>query len=403
MRPEDVGELARETGDRILLLVLDGLGGLPMEPGGETALEAARTPNMDELLRRGGCGLQDPVAPGITPGSGPGHLALFGYDPLAYRIGRGVLEALGIGFDLESRDVAARGNFCTVDEDGIVVDRRAGRIGTDEARELAERLDGIEVEGVRALVREVKEHRFLLVLRPDRDLAADVEDTDPGRPGVAPGRPRASAPPGRETAGLVEAWLREARERLSGRDRANMVLLRGFARLPDWPAFPEVYRMRSLALAAYPMYRGVARLVGMDAAEGPEDPAGLPAALSERGEGYDFVFLHVKDTDRAGEDGDFDRKVDVIERADAALPDLLGAREPGVLLVTGDHSTPAVMKSHSWHPVPFLLSGGIAGRRETARSFGEEECASGSLGRVRGRELLPMAAARAGRLGKFGA
>ncbi len=402
MRPEDVAELSRESGGRIVLLVLDGLGGLPVDRGRETALEAARTPHMDELLRRGSAGLHDPVAPGVTPGSGPGHLALFGYDPLAYRIGRGVLEALGVGFDLEPRDVAARGNFCTVDGDGIVADRRAGRIGTGEARELVELLDGIQVEGARALVRVVKEHRFLLVLRPDRDLSAEVEDTDPGRPGVEPRPIRASAPPGRETARLVTAWVEEARSRLAGREPANMVLLRGFARLPDWPAFPRAYRMRSVAVAAYPMYRGVARLVGMDAVEVPDDPGRLPAALEEAGEGYDFAFLHVKGTDRAGEDGDFDRKVAVIEEADAVVPDLV-PEEDGVVLITGDHSTPAVMRSHSWHPVPFLLSGGIGERPGPEGSFGEGTCARGEMGRIRGRDLMTLAAARAGRLGKFGA
>lgn len=403
MRPEDIRELTRETGDRVLLLVLDGLGGLPREAGGETALEAARTPHMDELLRDGGAGLQDPVAPGITPGSGPGHLALFGYDPLAYRVGRGVLEALGIGFDIREGDVAARGNFCNVDANGVVTDRRAGRIPTEEARELVQLLDGIEMEGVRALVREVKEHRFLLVLRSQRELSAQVEDTDPGRPGQEPGEPRPSSPAGEETAGIVGSWLDHASRRLSGRERGNMVLLRGFARLPDWPEFPEVYRMRSLAVAAYPMYRGVARLVGMEAVEGPVDPSGFPAIVRQRAGDHDFLFLHVKGTDRAGEDGDFDRKVAVIEAADAAVPELFSPGGRQVTIITGDHSTPATMKSHSWHPVPFLISGGIPGRRERARSFGEEECARGSLGRLRGRDLLPLAAARAGRLGKYGA
>lgn len=402
MELSDLREITREDGDRVLLYVLDGLGGLPGPDRPETALEAARTPNLDELVRRGGCGLHDPVGAGITPGSGPGHLALFGYDPTRYRVGRGVLEGLGIGFELEPRDVAARGNFCTLDEEGRVVDRRAGRIGTEPARELARRLDDIELPGVEVFVRSVREHRFLLVLRPADDLSSEVEDTDPGRTGVEPGAPAATGQGGGRTAGLVRSWLRAAREELRGEGAANMVLLRGFSSLPDWPRFPEVWRVRALAVAAYPMYRGVARLVGMDAVEGPERPGRLPALVRERGADHDFLFCHVKETDRAGEDGDFDRRVEVLEEADAALPELAGA-VGGVTLVTGDHSTPASLRSHSWHPVPFALGGGAGYRSAGAESFGERACRTGSLGWRSGCELMPMAMSHAGRLAKFGA
>lgn len=401
MELRDLAALVQPTDARVVLLVLDGLGGLPREPGGETELEAADTPHLDRLARRGGCGLHVPVAPGVTPGSGPAHLALFGYDPLRYRIGRGVLEALGIGYDLGPRDVAARGNFCTLDEEGRVADRRAGRISTEAAAPLVELLDGIRVEGVEATVRAVREHRFLLVLRFPEPVRAEVTDTDPGRTGEPPGEPRARDEESRAVAEAAARWLQAARERLGDRDEADMVLLRGFSTLPDWPPFPEVFGMRALALAAYPMYRGVARLVGMEArsVEDGLDPlfGALPAALED----HEFVFLHVKGTDRAGEDGDFDRKVSVIEEVDARVPELLDTG-PDVLLVTGDHSTPATMRSHSWHPVPFLLHGG-PGRRETAGSFGETACAGGIHGLVRGRELMPLVAARAGRIGKYGA
>ena len=402
MELSDAREVTREDGEPLLLYVLDGLGGLPGPDGGETALEAADTPNLDDMVRRGGCGLHDPVAPGMTPGSGPGHLALFGYDPLRYRIGRGVLEGLGIGFDLEPGDVAARGNFCTLDAEGVVADRRAGRIETEPARELARRLDGIELPGTEVFVRTVKEHRFLLVLRPDGDLSPDVDDTDPGQTGQEPRPPMPRSEAAELTAELVRRWLEEARGELRGEEPANGVLLRGFSSLPEWPRFPDVWRLRPLAAAAYPMYRGVARLVGMEAVEAPDAPSELPALVRERAGDHDFVFVHVKGTDRAGEDGDFDRRVAVLEEADAALPELASA-VGGVTLVTGDHSTPAALRSHSWHPVPFALAGGRGYRASDIGRFGESQCRRGTLGWRRGCELMPLAMSHAGRMAKFGA
>jgi 2,3-bisphosphoglycerate-independent phosphoglycerate mutase len=398
----DIRELRITEGESILLLVLDGLGGLPMEPGGPTELEAARTPNLDALAAAGDLGLHWPVAPAVTPGSGPGHLSLFGYDPLRYRIGRGVLEALGVEFDLQPGDIAARGNLCTVDSDGVVSDRRAGRISTEKAVPACEALDEIEVPGARVFVQAVKEHRFLVVIRMDEPSEADLDDTDPGRVG-APPRPVEAGTAGSEPlARVVRSWLDGVPDALSGHDPANMVLLRGFSQQPDWPGFPEVFGLRPLGVAAYPMYRGVARLVGMQAITVPEGPEHLLAAVREHGPDHDFMFLHVKATDKAGEDGSFDRKVAAIEEVDAIVSELVDAY-PGVHLVTGDHSTPAAMKSHSWHPVPFLLHGGPGRGEPTGVEFGECACAAGSLGRVHGRALMPLAMSRAGRLGKFGA
>lgn len=401
MRLEQIAPLARDSGRKILLFVLDGLGGLPLAPGGPTELEAAETPHLDRLARAGTCGLQEPVAPGITPGSGPGHLALFGYDPLVYETGRGVLEALGIEFPLEPNDIALRANFCTVDDEGRVTDRRAGRISTAEARPLAEKLDGIELEGARAIVRHVKEHRFLLVIRADGPLGAEVEDTDPGRPGELPEPPRARDDASKRTAGLIASWLAGAREVLADHERANMALLRGASTRPDWPRFPEVFGMRAFAAAAYPMYRGVARLVGMEAHAVDDEAESLADALERRFADYDFFFLHYKPPDRAGEDGDFERKAATIEVADRIVPRLLEAG-PDVVIVTGDHSTPSLLRSHSWHPVPVLVHGGAA-RGDASDRFGETACARGTLGLRRGKDLLPIAAARAGRLEKFGA
>ena len=396
-----IADIVHPSDGKILLLVLDGLGGLPLETGGLTELETARTPNMDALVTEGGCGLHDPVAAGITPGSGPGHLGLFGYDPLVYTIGRGVLEALGVEFDLQDGDVAVRGNFCTVDERGDIEDRRAGRIPTEESEPLCKLLDEIQIPGARWFVRPVREHRFLVVARPDRPQQSDIDDTDPEMTGVPPLPVTARTDASRPLADLFTAWVDDARETLAPQTRANMVLLRGFAQLPDWPRFPDVFGLRAFAAAAYPMYRGVARLVGMEAAGVDNTLDALAEVLEQQIDDFDFFFLHVKGTDKAGEDGDFDRKVRVIEEVDAIVPRLLAAG-PDVMIVTGDHSTPALMHSHSWHPVPFLLHGGPA-RNERATSFGETACLGGSLGHRHSWELMPLAMARAGRLAKYGA
>jgi 2,3-bisphosphoglycerate-independent phosphoglycerate mutase len=397
----DYAALVRPSETKVVLLVLDGLGGLPLEPGGPTELEAASTPNLNDLARSADLGLHEPVGPGITPGSGPGHLALFGYDPLRYRIGRGVLEALGVSFALEPGDIAVRGNFCTVDDSGLVTDRRAGRISTAEAARLAERLDAIPVPGAQVFVRAVKEHRFLLVLRPEGALDPGLADTDPGRTGLPPREVRAVKHPAQPTAELVAGWLEAARETLAGEPAANMALLRGFSRLPDWPRFQDVFGMRAFAAAAYPMYRGVAKLLGMTAVTVEERPDALAAELERAFADHDFFFLHFKPPDKAGEDGDFDAKVAAIEEADRIVPRLVEAG-PDVLLVTGDHSTPALLRSHSWHPVPYLLSADAV-RGSGADSFGERRCGEAS-GRPRlGKELMPMAAAASGRFGKYGA
>ena len=401
MKLETLAALARPSDRKVLLLVLDGLGGLPMTAGGPTALEAARTPNLDELARAGTCGLHEPVGPGITPGSGPGHLALFGYDPLVYETGRGVLEALGIEFPLGAADIAIRANFCTVDDAGRVVDRRAGRISTEEAAPLAERLDAIEMEGAACFVRHVKEHRFVIVLRPEVIGAADVDDTDPGRTGEKPLDPQPRNEASVAAAELMRTWVSHAREVLSDQPIANMALLRGASIRPDWPSFEEAFGMRGVAIAAYPMYRGVASLVGMSTRAVPDGAASLAPAYREEFGAFDFAFLHFKAPDKAGEDGDFDRKVAVIEEADAAVPDLMDVG-PDVVVVTGDHSTPALLKSHSWHPVPFLVHGGPA-RADATDRFGETACLAGSHGLRRGCHLMPIAAAHAGRLDKFGA
>ncbi|MFW5968771.1 MAG: 2,3-bisphosphoglycerate-independent phosphoglycerate mutase, partial [Persicimonas sp.] len=374
MKLSFIQNLLRDAETTIVLLVLDGLGGLPSGPEGRTELEAADTPNLDRLAADGICGLHSPVGPGITPGSGPGHLSLFGYDPIEYQVGRGVLSALGIGFDLQPGDVAARGNFCTVDEKGNVVDRRAGRISTETNEKMCELLREIDIEGVELHIETVKEHRMLFVLRGD-GLSGEIEDTDPQETGVPPEAPKPRTEAARDTARLVERFLDEAAKKLEDESPANMVLLRGFAQKPDWPAFEDSFGVRPAAIASYPMYRGVSRLLGMDVLEGPAPLEEKFAVVEEHWDDYDYFFVHKKSVDSRGEDGDFQKKVEAIEEADAVLPQLLDL-EPDVLLVTGDHSTPAQLASHSWHPVPVLLWSEHC-RTDAAERFAEDECVRG--------------------------
>jgi 2,3-bisphosphoglycerate-independent phosphoglycerate mutase len=385
---------------KIVLLSLDGLGGLPRPETGRSELETARLPNLDALAGAAACGLLRHVAPGITPGSGPGHLGLFGYDPLAYQVGRGVLEALGIEFDLRAGDVAARGNFCTVDAGGRITDRRAGRIPTEVCIRLTERLRSIRLPGVEVLVEPVQEHRFVLVLRGG-GLSGRLSETDPQALGTPPLPVRALEPAAARTAELVNAFVDEARRRLADAAPANMVLLRGFDKLPELPRFPEVYGLRAAAIAAYPMYRGLAKLVGMDVLKTGRTYADEIATLREHWQAYDFFFVHYKDTDKAGEDGKFDAKVDALERFDAFVPSVreLG---PDVLVVTGDHATPSVLAGHGWQPVPVLLWSRYCGADPVA-AFSERACAAGTLGTLPAHHLMPLVLANALRLTKFGA
>lgn len=385
---------------KIVLLVSDGLGGLPKEPGGKTELETAKTPNLDGLATRGVCGLSVPVLPGITPGSGPGHLGLFGYDPLKYEIGRGVLEALGIDFDLGPNDVAVRGNFCSVDAEGNITDRRAGRIGSDVGKRLVEKLDRITIPGVEVFVKPVKEYRFVVVFRGE-GLGGDVEDTDPQRTGVPPLDPEPRNEQSRRTAEVCKAFVEKARDALKDDHPANLLTLRGIAKKPHVPTFEEVYGMKAAAIAVYPMYRGLARLVGMYVLDAGQTLDDQMARLEKVWNDYDFFFIHFKYTDSTGEDGNFDAKVKRTEELDAAIPRVT-ALKPSVLIVTGDHSTPSKLKSHSWHPVPVVLAAETA-RFDACATFGESECLRGGLGTFEAKYLMPLAMAHAGRLEKFGA
>lgn len=396
-----ISSLAIPSDTKIVLLVLDGLGGVPLQPGGMTELETANTPHLDALARDGICGLHDPIGPGITPGSGPSHLALFGYDPLQHQIGRGVLEALGIGFDLQAGDMAARGNFCTVDDAGLITDRRAGRISTEKSTELVGSLRSIELPDVQTFVEPVKEYRFVLVLRSE-NLTGPLTETDPQRLGIAPLPVKALRPEAEHTAAEFNQWIAQARAILADHSPANMVTLRGLDKNPGLPSMKEVYGLRAAAIAAYPMYRGAARLVGMDVLPTGESVEEEMESLKTHWASYDFFFVHVKKIDSAGEDGDFDRKVSLIEQVDKVIGPTIQQLQPDVVVVTGDHSTPALLRSHSWHPVPVLLYSRHC-RSDEVQHFSERECARGALGRFPATEIMPLALANALRLTKFGA
>ncbi len=395
-------ELSVKTETKIVLLVIDGLGGLPMEPGGQTELEAAKTPNLDALAARSDLGLSRPVAAGVSPGSGPGHLGLFGYDPLHFQVGRGVLSALGVGFELQSSDLAARINFATLDDLGRISDRRAGRIPSEKGEELVALLnENLKLDGAEVFITHEKEYRAVVVFRGE-GFSGELSDTDPQRVGLEPlpVKPQDDSPKARESAELANAFVRRANEILADQHPANTVLLRGFGMHPALPSFEDAYKLDAAAIASYPMYKGLARLAGMELLQEGEGIAGEFETLKENWEAHDFFFLHVKPTDAAGEDGDFDRKASVLEEVDAQIPGLLDL-DPSAVAITGDHATPAKMKSHSWHGVPVLVNSPYT--LPTAEKFGERPCAGGSLGVFPAEEIMGYLMGHALKLNRFGA
>ena len=395
-----IQEIAQPSPSKIILLVMDGLGGLPHPQTGKTELETARTPNLDRLAATGICGLTEPVAPGITPGSAPGHLSLFGYDPVKYTIGRGILEAVGIDFDVRRGDVAARGNFSTIDEAGRVTDRRAGRLSDEKCVELCKLLDGQTINGVKIFVRPVREHRLVVMMRGE-GLAPDVSDSDPQKTGVPPLTIIAHSPAAEKLAKVANEFLGRAKEMLAKHHPANMVLLRGFSQHPDIPTMSEVFKLKPAAIASYPMYRGLAKLVGMDVLKTGKTIEDEIQTLKQNYGSYDFFFVHIKGTDTGGEDGNFESKVKVIENVDRLVPEVT-ALNPDVIVVAGDHSTPATFKGHTWHPVPFLLYSRWC-RPDDITKFSESSCASTSLSHLPATSLMVLAMANAQKLNKYGA
>ena len=395
-----IRELALTTPSKIVLLVMDGVGGLPDVQSGRTELETAHSPNLDRLAAEGITGVVEPVGPGISPGSGPGHLALFGYDPIACLVGRGALSALGVGFTLEREDVAARINFATVDAEGRVTDRRAGRIPTDFNRELVAELRQIRLPGVEIILETEAGHRAVVVFRAP-GLDDHLTDTDPQAVGIPPHPVRPTAPAAAKTADIANAWIAQAARLLGNRLPANYVLLRGFAKHPDIPTLPEIYKLNPAAIAAYPMYRGLGQLVGMKVLQTGATFADEVQTMREHWAEHDFFFIHYKYTDSTGEDGNFPAKVAAVEEVDRLLPELL-ALKPDVIAVTGDHSTPSRLRGHSWHPVPFMLHSEWVINDEVDH-FSERACARGQLGRFPSQEVMLHLMAHALKLQKYGA
>ncbi|WP_448588530.1 2,3-bisphosphoglycerate-independent phosphoglycerate mutase [Thermocrinis sp.] len=402
-------DLVQKNGSRILLIILDGVGGLPVK-NGLTELELAQTPNLDRLAKESALGMHIPVDHGITPGSGPGHLGIFGYDPLEFQIGRGILEALGLGIEVKDTDIAIRGNYATVEyQNGkvIVKDRRAGRIPTEENRRITQRIkEHIKsIDGVEVLVEPGMEHRIALVLRFPEPLAENshlINDTDPQKEGREVLKPVGENEQSQKVASVVEKLLEQVSQVLKDEPKANYILLRGFSQKPKMKSFQERFGLKACAIAVYPMYKGLASLVGMEVLsfEGQSIDDQIKV-LREVWDRYDFFFFHVKKTDSYGEDGNWEGKVKAIEKFDEKLPELLSLN-PDVLVITGDHSTPSVLKSHSWHPVPVLLkSPYVLGR--TSNRFTERECLKGELGIFPAKALMNLILAHSLRLSKFGA
>ena len=385
---------------KMVMLVIDGLGGLPVN--GKTEMEQSQIPNLDKLASKSICGLTDPISPGVTPGSGPSHLALFGYDPMKYQIGRGVLEASGIGVELAEGDLAARGNFATIDENGIIIDRRAGRISTEKNRALCDLLgNGIEeIEGVKITIRPGKEHRFVILFKGEglEDRLTDADPQKNGKPSV----PATAISDGATfSERIVNRFIKEATQLLKSQESANTVLLRGFSQIPKIPSMTELFKIRPAAIAIYPMYKGIARLVGMDVLDAGETIGDEIETLGGHFHEYDFFYVHIKNPDMFGEDGNFPGKVRAIEEVDEFIPDILDL-EPDVFVVTGDHSTPSVLKTHSWHPNPVLLFSKFI-RTDAVDRFDERSCVLGGLGRIPATSIMPLMLANALKLNKYGA
>jgi 2,3-bisphosphoglycerate-independent phosphoglycerate mutase len=388
--------------NKIIFLILDGLGDIPTPAfAHQTPLEAARKPNIDGLAQeRGVLGRIIPVDVGITPGSGPGHLSLFGYDPVTCEIGRGVLEALGLNMDLQDGDLAARANFCTINN-GLVTDRRAGRIPTEETERLCalitEKIP--EIEGVRIIIKPGKSHRFALILR-GKHLSDKLSDADPHKDNRPFAYAIAKTKEADFAAQVVNTFMRKVLDLLNAEKVANGILLRGFSQKPDITPFSTKYRMKALAIATYPMYRGIAKVLGMDVRHEPKDYDESIKILKDNYNDYQFFFFHIKETDLAGEDGNFPEKVRAIENADKILPEIMGLN-PQVLVITGDHSTPCLFKGHSWHPVPLMI---VTGTGEMdAKAFHEKNCILGSVGTIFSKQLMSLALAHSMKLDKYGA
>lgn len=396
---EILNSLLTTNDKKILLVIIDGLGGLPKN--GKTELESARLRYLTELSEQSSLGLTIPVDYGITPGSGPAHLALFGYDPIKYQIGRGVLEAVGVGLEIGADDLCVRANFTTI-QNGIITDRRAGRITTELNQKICELLSNKikKIEDVEIIIRPGKEHRFVVVFR-GKDLSVELTESDPQKDNKPPVKITALKPEASKSERIVNIFINQVTEILKAEPKANYILLRGFAKHPNLEPMSSRYKLNPAAIATYPMYKGITRLVGMQVLECGETWESEIKTLAQSIKNFDFFYLHFKEVDMKGEDGDFDGKVFLIEKFDALLPQILNIKFD-VLAITSDHSTPAILKGHSWHPNPFLLYS-VNGRADGIKTFTEASCAHGGLGIFPQIKVMPLLLASSLKLKKYGA
>jgi len=401
-----------EEGSKILFIVIDGVGGLPLPETGLTELETAFTPNLNKMASRGITGMSMPIAPGIAPGSGVAHLALFGYDPIKYAIGRGAIAAYGVNLDMEKGNVAVRVNFAGFSPEGAVMDRRAGRLSTEKNMKLCKMLRDIKIPGVDIIVETVLDYRSVVIFKGE-GLYPNLSDSDPQRVGksIFPGEIKALDDESSSMKEIAIKFVNMANEILKEgakgiadleNDQHVGILTRGYSWRPEIPSMKDLYKLNKLgAFATYPDYRGVAKIVGMEIAYTGDELEEQIDVLEKSIDKYDFFFFHVKKTDSAGEDGNFHKKVHLIEEFDNLVP-RLEQLDIDVKVVTGDHSTPATFKGHSWHPVPFVLNGKWC-RPDNVKGFSESQCEKGALGQFQATEAMLYALGMAGRIAKFGA
>ena len=389
---------------KVVLVIIDGLGDRPIsELKDQTPLEAANTPNLDYFATNGITGIMNAIDVGIRPGSDTSHLAIFGYDPETHYTGRGIFEAAGIGMELKKGDIALRGNFATVTEDLIIVDRRAGRI--ENVSKLADALNGMKIDGVRFFVKAGVMHRAGVVLRGS-NLSHMVSDNDPHEVGVKVKQVKAldNTEEAKFTASVINKFLEEAHKILKEHEvnkkrrkerllEANYILLRGASKLTHFEPFEKKYKLKACCIAGAGLYKGIAKVLGMDVLQvkGATGTANTDInakfiAAKKALAKYDFVFVHIKYADNYAEDGNVFGKLKFIEKIDDALIHLIGIKDT-LIVITADHSTPCKLKAHSGDPVPIVMFGeGV--RTDKVKEFNERSCMQGGLGRIKGKDLM---------------